>query len=94
MITAINPTDHKITILGTQFAGEMKKSLFKMANFILPRKGALPLRASAFTTEDSSTCLMIGLPGSGKASLAIHAKKKNIIANDELAWTNDGIQNL
>jgi ATP-dependent phosphoenolpyruvate carboxykinase len=38
MLTAINPSDQKITILGTQFAGEMKKSLFKLASFILPRK--------------------------------------------------------
>jgi len=37
---------------------------------------------------------MIGLPGSGKGSLAIHVKKQNLIANDELVWTNDGIQNL
>jgi len=37
---------------------------------------------------------MIGLPGSGKGSLAIHAKKKNLIANDELAWSEEGVSNI
>jgi phosphoenolpyruvate carboxykinase (ATP) len=72
----------------------MKKSLFKLANFILPRKGGLALRASAFTTEKNNTCMLIGLPGSGKGSLGIHAKKEKIIANDEVIWTKDGIQNM
>lgn len=61
---------------------------------MLPRKGALPLRASSFTTLNNKTCLLIGLPGSGKGSLGINAKKQNIIANDEVMWTKDGIQNL
>lgn len=50
MISAINLSQQKISILGSQFAGEMKKSLLKLSSFILPRKGLLPLRASAFTT--------------------------------------------
>ncbi len=93
-ITAISPSKHNITILGTQFAGEMKKALFKLASFILPQKGVLPLRASAFTLNDDSTTLMIGLPGSGKASLALRAKKKNLIGNDEIGWSKDGVYNL
>jgi ATP-dependent phosphoenolpyruvate carboxykinase len=38
--------------------------------------------------------MLIGLPGSGKGSLALHAKKKKLIANDEIVWSNDGIYNL
>jgi phosphoenolpyruvate carboxykinase (ATP) len=72
----------------------MKRSLFKLANFILPKKGVLPLKASAITTDNNDICLLIGLPGSGKGSLALHAKKKNIIANDELGWSPNGIYNL
>ncbi len=72
----------------------MKKALFKLANFILPRKEVLPLRASAFVTEDNNTCILVGLPGSGKGSLAIHSKKKHLLANDEIAWSKDGISNL
>lgn len=72
----------------------MKKSLFKLANFILPRKEILPLRASAFITPKNDTCLLIGLPGSGKGSLSIHANKKNLLANDEVAWSKDGVSNL
>jgi phosphoenolpyruvate carboxykinase (ATP) len=49
MVSAVNLGQQKISILGSQFAGEMKKALMKMSSFILPRKGLLPLRGSAFT---------------------------------------------
>ena len=73
MITAINPTQQKITILGSQFAGEMKKSLLKMSSYMLPRKGLLTLRGSAFTLANNDVTLLIGLPGAGKGSLPLHA---------------------
>jgi len=52
------------------------------------------LRASAFITPNNETCLLIGLPGSGKGSLSIHANKQYLLANDQIAWSKDGVSNL
>ena len=52
IVSVVNLGRQRISILGTQFAGEMKKALMKMSSFILPKKGLLTLRASAFTVEN------------------------------------------
>ena len=85
--------DKELTILGTSYAGEMKKGVFGIMHFYMPQKGALSMHASANEGVDGDTTLLFGLSGTGKTTLSADPKRR-LIGDDEHVWTNKGIFNI
>ena len=79
-----------VLIAGTTFLGEIKKGIFGIMSFELPRRGILPMHCSAFT-YNNTTNLMFGLSGTGKTTLSSDPDFE-LIGDDEIAWTDDGIR--
>lgn len=94
MMTALSLSQKRMVILGSQFAGEMKKSVFKILNYYFPRKNILTLHSSATQNADGTTSLMCGLSATGKTALALRSDKRKIIGDDEICWTDDGLFNI
>jgi phosphoenolpyruvate carboxykinase (ATP) len=79
--------------MGTQFAGEMKKALFKIVHYTLPRDGTLTMRASATIGPDGKVAVICGRSATGKSALFMDNDRK-IISDDELVWGEDGVAGL
>jgi phosphoenolpyruvate carboxykinase (ATP) len=88
-VCALSLSEKKMVILGTQFAGEMKKSILKTIHYFFPKKGILTLHASAFQAKNGYT-IMCGLSGTGKTALALH-KDFKLLGDDELCWGPEGL---
>jgi phosphoenolpyruvate carboxykinase (ATP) len=81
-------------ILGTEYAGEMKKGVFTVVNYLAPARGLLSMHCSA--TADRATgrsSLLFGLSGTGKTTLSADPKR-DLIGDDEHVWSDDGIYNV
>lgn len=90
----IDLVQQKIAIVGTAYAGEIKKSAFGMANYLLPEHGILPMHSSANCLSDgTNSCVLFGLSGTGKTTLSASADRA-LIGDDEIVWTKTGISNL
>jgi ATP-dependent phosphoenolpyruvate carboxykinase len=89
----VNMGAHEMVILGTQYAGEMKKGVFGVMHFLMPRKGILSLHASCNEGEAGDTTLLFGLSGTGKTTLSADPKRK-LIGDDEHCWSEDGVFNI
>lgn len=83
----------KFFILGSQYAGEMKKGVFTIMNYLMPKKGHLPLHSSCNVGKDGDVCLFFGLSGTGKTALSA-VGDRNLIGDDEHVWTEKGIFNI
>jgi phosphoenolpyruvate carboxykinase (ATP) len=86
--------DKQLIILGTEYAGEMKKGVFTVANYFAPKRGVLSMHCSA--TADKKTgasSLLFGLSGTGKTTLSADPKR-HLIGDDEHCWSDDGIFNI
>ena len=86
--------DRELVILGTEYAGEMKKGVFTVANYFAPKRGVLSMHCSA--TADKQTrrsSLLFGLSGTGKTTLSADPKRY-LIGDDEHCWGDDGIFNI
>jgi phosphoenolpyruvate carboxykinase (ATP) len=84
----------EMVILGTEYAGEMKKGVFTLMNYLAPKRGALSMHCSA--TADAKTgqsSLLFGLSGTGKTTLSADPKRL-LIGDDEHCWTDSGIFNI
>ena len=80
----------ELVILGTEYAGEMKKGVFTVANYFAPKRGLLSMHCSA--TADKKTgvsSLLFGLSGTGKTTLSADPKR-HLIGDDEHVWSDDG----
>lgn len=90
----INFEEKEIVILGTEYAGEMKKGVFTVMNYLMPKLGHLSMHCSATESkEDGSTSVLFGLSGTGKTTLSADPKRY-LLGDDEHVWTNDGIFNI
>src|SRR5215469_13916283 len=86
--------DRQLIILGTEYAGEMKKGVFTVANYFAPRRGILSMHCSATADKETGrSSLLFGLSGTGKTTLSADPKRY-LIGDDEHCWSDDGIFNL
>jgi phosphoenolpyruvate carboxykinase (ATP) len=86
--------DRELVILGTEYAGEMKKGVFTVANYFAPKRGLLSMHCSATCERQSGkSSLLFGLSGTGKTTLSADPKR-DLIGDDEHVWSDDGIFNI
>ncbi len=86
--------EREMVILGTEYAGEMKKGVFTIVNYLMPKKGHLSMHCSA--TADPKTnrsSVLFGLSGTGKTTLSADPKRM-LVGDDEHVWTDNGIFNI
>ncbi len=89
----IHFTRKEMTILGTEYAGEMKKGLFCIINYLMPFKKILPMHCAANVDSKENTTLLFGLSGTGKTTLSSD-QSRHLVGDDEHCWSDDGIFNI
>lgn len=89
----INYETHEVLIAGSQYSGEIKKSVFSIMNYVLPKKGLLSMHCSANIGDDGNSAVFFGLSGTGKTTLSADPARK-LIGDDEHGWSDDGVFNI
>ena len=89
----LNLKTGELVILGSQYAGEMKKGVFSFMHWLMPKKGYVSMHASANRGENGDTAVFFGLSGTGKTTLSADMRRQ-LIGDDEHVWTDSGLFNI
>ncbi len=92
-VIAVNFTDRIVLVGGTSYAGEIKKSVFTILNYILPPKRVMPMHCSANVGSNRDAAIFFGLSGTGKTTLSADPSR-TLVGDDEHGWSENGVFNF